>query len=66
MTRKSRRELKREVNDLTDAGADTGSGILIVYEGDDGTTRGSDGEPIPDGAVNNANLVLHYEPKKST
>lgn len=60
MTRKSRRELEREVSDLSDHDRDADGGVLIVYEHADGTLRDSDGEPIPDGAVENAGLVIQY------
>jgi len=59
MTRKSRRELEREVNDLSDA-EDAGEGLLIVYEQDDGTYQDSDGEPVPETALESAKLVIVY------
>lgn len=65
MTRKSRRELEREVSDLSDHDRDAG-GVLIVYERNDGTLRDSDGEPVAEDALENANVVLQYEPEKST
>lgn len=65
MTRKSRRELEREVRDLSGHDRDAG-GVLIVYERDDGTLRDPDGEPVAGDALENANVVLQYEPKKST
>jgi hypothetical protein len=59
MTRKSKRELEREVSDLSDD-EQAGEGILIVYEQDDGTCQDSDGEPVPESDLENANLVIHY------
>jgi len=59
MTRKSRREIEREVNDLSDD-EDAGDGILIVYEQDDGTFQDSDGEPVPEPDLESAGLVIAY------
>jgi hypothetical protein len=66
MTRKSKRELEREITDLSDSDDNIDSGILIVYEDDDGKLRDSDDELIPNGAVENATVVLQYEPKEPT
>jgi hypothetical protein len=52
--------LEREVRDLSKSGEDAGSGILIVYEHDDGTLQDSDGEQVPETELENANLVIHY------
>lgn len=60
MTRKSRRELEREVSDLSDHDRDADDGVLIVYEHADGTLRGSDGEPVADAALESANVVIQY------
>jgi hypothetical protein len=59
MTRKSKRELEREVSDLSDD-EQAGEGILIVYEQDDGTYQDSDGEPVPESDLESAKLVIVY------
>jgi len=60
MTRKSKRELEREVSDLSDDDGDAGEGLLIVYEQDDGTYQDSDGEPVPESDLESAKLVIVY------
>lgn len=60
MTRKSRRELEREVNDLSDDDEDADGGILIAAEQGDGTLTDLDGEPYDEDTVENAGLVIVY------
>jgi hypothetical protein len=59
MTRKSKRELEREVNDLSDD-EDAGEGILIAAEQDAGTLTDLDGDPYDEDTVENAGLVIVY------
>ena len=47
MTRKSRRELEREVNDLADRGGDGDDWGLIAAEHADGTLTDPNGDPLP-------------------
>lgn len=58
MTRKSKRELERAVSGLSRGDAGDGDGILIAHEQDDGTYQDSDGDPIPEDAVESAGLVI--------
>lgn len=59
MTRKTKRELERDVEGLSD-GDDAGGGILIATEQDDGTLTDLDGEPFDDDTVDRAGLVIVY------
>ena len=59
MTRKSKREIEREVSNLSNRGAAGRDEIVIACEHDDGTITDLDGEPLPDGWRENAGLVLH-------
>lgn len=59
MTGKSKRELEREVRELSDPGGDDSSGIVIVWEHDDGTLTDPEGEPLPADAQENAGMVLN-------
>lgn len=60
MTRKSRREVEREVTDLRDGRARDGSGIIIGYEREDGTLADGDGDPIPESDLDRAGVVIVY------
>lgn len=64
MTRRSKRELEREVRDLSDQGGDADGGIVFVSEHGDGTLTDLDGDALPDGTVENASLVITY-PRES-
>lgn len=46
MTRKSRREIEREVNDLADRAGDGDGWGPIAAEHDDGTLTDTDGNPL--------------------
>jgi hypothetical protein len=60
MTRKSKRELEREVDKLTERAEDNHGGILIMVEQDDGTITDPDGEPITEEQYEEARLVIDY------
>ena len=61
MTRKSRREVEREVTDLRDGRDRDGSGIIIGYAREDGTLEDGDGDPIPQDDRDRARVVIVYE-----
>jgi hypothetical protein len=61
VTRKSRREVERGINDLRDGGDRASSGIIIGYEREDGTLTDGDGDPIPKEDLNRAGLVIVYD-----
>ena len=58
MTRKSRRELEREVSDLADRAGDGGGGILIVSKHEDGTVTDPSGDPVTEEKRENAEIVI--------
>lgn len=60
MTRKSKREVEREVEQLSGDGQ-TESGIIIGYEHEDGTLTDPDGDPIPEDALDRAGVVIVYD-----
>ena len=61
MTRKSKREVERGINDLRDRDRDPdGPGIIIGYEREDGTLTDRDGDPIPENDLDRARLVIRY------
>lgn len=47
MTRKSRREVEREVRDLSDRAGNDEEWFTVACEHDDGTLTTPDGDPIP-------------------
>jgi len=59
MTRKSKREIEREVSNLSDREAAGRDEIVIACEHDDGTLTDPDGEPLPDRWRENAGVVLN-------
>jgi len=61
MTRRSRREVEREVTDLRDGRDRGGSGIIIGYEREDGTLEDGDGDPITQDDRDRARVVIVYE-----
>ena len=60
MTRKSRRELEREVNDLAERAGGGGGGILILCEHEDGTVTDPGGDPVTESEYENAGVVIEY------
>jgi hypothetical protein len=50
MTRKSRREIEREVRDLSDRRGDDEEWFTVACEHDDGTLTDPDGDPLPEDA----------------
>jgi hypothetical protein len=65
MTRKSKRELERAVDDLADAGDDDGGGIMVVYEhpdtGDYYRTRDGDGDPVDPDDLDGLTVAIREE-----
>lgn len=62
MTRKSRREIERALEDLR--GTDRDDGILVVQEGDDGQLRADVGEGRVVDPAETDGLVIRY-PKEA-
>jgi hypothetical protein len=60
MTRKSRRELEREVNDLAERAGGGAGGILILCEHEDGTVTDPSGDPVTESEYENAGVVIEY------
>lgn len=58
MTRKSKRELEREVSDLSEQATADAGGFVVVCEHDDGTLTDPDGDPLPEGWREDAGIVL--------
>lgn len=58
MTRKSKRELEREVRDLSDRAGEDDDWFRVVCEHDDGTLTDTDGDPVPEDAVGDDGIVL--------
>jgi len=63
VTRKSKREIEREVSALTSGSDDTGDGIVIICEREDGTLTDPNGDPLPEGWREDAELVIDMPPE---
>lgn len=59
MTRKSRREVEREVRDLSDRAGETGGRLIVACEHDDGTLTTPDGDPLPPNPGADGDIVLN-------
>lgn len=58
MTRKSKREIEREVDSISGTGEKETPGILIVQENVEAETVDLDGEPISEEKLEQAGLII--------
>lgn len=58
MTRKSRRELKREVAELSERNEQRTGGVVVLCEHEDGTVTDPGGDRIKEDALKTADVVV--------
>lgn len=55
-----KRRIEKKIEELESDDGDDGFHILILYEGDDGTIRNADGEPVTEEMYKSATVVIDH------